>query len=237
MTAPNSGFSQGFNAGLQRLFDANEGDVVFVCGPLNKNVHGLLLGARSKVFATMLNGSFQEGLSKRIELKDQDPYLAMRMLFHLYGFDYSGHKISIGDEEEPSHISELYTHASMYALGDEYGISDLKEEALWKFKRTMEAKEGDEDELESVMEVVPVVYTTTLSSDRGLRDAVVAFGAKNLNRMKDLSVFESAVTQVPAYIIEVLPGILQHSGVCQCCNTVRTYCLKCQRVTLEKGKD
>ena len=33
--------------------------MTFVCGPLNKNVHSLLLGARSKVFDTMLNGSFQ----------------------------------------------------------------------------------------------------------------------------------------------------------------------------------
>ena len=128
----------------------------------------------------------------------------MRMLYHLYGFDYSGHKISIGDEDEPSHNSELHTHARMYALGDEYGISDLKEEALWKFKRTMEAKEGDEDELESVMEVIPVVYTTTLSSDRGLRDAVVTFGAKNLERITNLSRFESAVDEVSTYTVEVL---------------------------------
>ena len=126
------------------------------------------------------------------------------MLGHIYGSSYSGHKISIGDEEEPSHISELHTHASMYALGDEYGILDLKEEALWKFKRTMEAKKGHEDELESVIEAMPIVYTTTPSSDRGLRDAVVAFGAKNLERIKDLSGFESVVAQVPSYIVEVL---------------------------------
>ena len=146
----------------------------------------------------------QEGLSKRIELKQQDPYLAIRMLHHIYGFDYSGHKISIGDEEEPSHVSELHTHASMYALGDEYGIEDLKDEALWKFKRTMEANKAHDDELESVIEVIPTVYGTTPSSDRRLRDTIVAFGATNLERIKDLSGFESAVTQVPAYIVEVL---------------------------------
>ena len=174
----------------------------------------------------------QEGPSKRIELKQQDPYLAIRMLHHLYGFDYSGHKISIGDEEEPSHISELRTHANMYALGDEYGIVDLKEEALWKFKRTIKAKKGHEDELESVIEVVPIVYTTTPSSDRGLRDAVVAFGAKNLERIKDLSGFESAVTQAPTYIVEVLPVFLRDNGKCQHCSTVRTYCLNCGRKTL-----
>ena len=126
------------------------------------------------------------------------------MLYHLYGFDYSGHKISIGDEEEPSHVSELHTHASMFALGDEYGIVDLKEEALWKFKKTIEAKKGHKDELGLVIEVMPTVYRTTPSSDRRLRDVVVAFGAQNLERIKDLSGFERAVDQVPTYIVEVL---------------------------------
>ena len=118
------------------------------------------------------------------------------MLQHLYTFDYSGHKISIGDKEEPCHVSELHTHASMYALGDEYDILDLKEEALWKFKRTMEAIKGHIDEFTSVVEVVSTVYSTTPSSDRGLRDAVVAFGANNLERIKNLSDLKSAVTQV-----------------------------------------
>ena len=158
------------------------------------------------------------------------------MLQHLYTLDYSGHKISIGDEEEPSHVSELHTHASMYALGDEYGIEDLKEEALWKFKRTIEAKKGYKDELESVIEVMPTVYRTTPSSDRGLRDAVVAFGATNLQRIKDLSDFESAVTQVPAYIVEVLPVFLRHYGKCQRCSTVRIECRLCGRDIPLDGK-
>ena len=131
------------------------------------------------------------------------------MLQHLYTLDYSGHKISIGDEEEPSYVSDLHTHASVYALGDEYGIVDLKEEALWKFKEAMEAKKGYNDELELLIEVIPTVYETTPSSDRGLRDVVVAFGAEKLERMKDVSGFESAVTQAPAYIVEVLPIFLQ----------------------------
>ena len=157
------------------------------------------------------------------------------MLEHIYGFDYSGHKFSIGDEEEPSHVSELHTHASMYALGDEYDILDLKEEALWKFKRIMEANKGHKDELESVIEVIPTVYVTTPSSDRGLRDAVVAFGVNNLERIKDLSGFESAMTQAPNYLVEVLPLFLRqsrHSGKCQKCSTFRTWCHKCQRDTL-----
>ena len=168
------------------------------------------------------------------------------MLQQLYTFDYPGHKISIGDEEEPSHVSELHTHASMYALGDQYDISDLREEALWKFKRSMGTIEGHSARLTSEVEVIPTIYSTTPSSDRGLRDAVVAFGANNLERIKDLSSFESAVTQAPAYIVEVLPIFLQrleqrregkrkrHSETCVCCGQTgdwlfdRVTCAYCQ---------
>lgn len=163
------------------------------------------------------------------------------MLQHLYTFDYSGQKTSIGDDEESSHVSELHTHSQMYALGDKYDIKDLKEEALWKFNKAIEAKKGQSDELTSVVEVIPTVYATTPESDRGLRDAVVAFGANNLAQMKDLPDFKSAVTQAPTYMIEVLPGFLdrlkderrRYKGTCQYCASVdqlllnRVCCRRC----------
>ena len=43
------------------MYDDNKGDVVFVCGSLNKNVHSFLLGARSTVFDKMLRSLFQVG--------------------------------------------------------------------------------------------------------------------------------------------------------------------------------
>ena len=168
------------------------------------------------------------------------------MLQHIYSFDYSGHKTIIGDHEESSHVSELHPHVQMYALGDEYDIKDLKQEALWKFNKVMEAKKGQSDELTSVVGTIPAVYATTPDSDRGLRDAVVGFGASNLARMKDLPDFKSAVTQVPTYMIEVLPGFLQRSkderrpykGKCRGCSNVehlvfdRVFCLGCDRKTI-----
>ena len=218
----------------------------FICGTLNRNVHSLLLGARSNVFDSMLRSSFQvrsscitpntwftldslfaqEGLSKKIELKEQDPHLATRMLEHLYSYDYSGGKISIGDNEEKLHVSELHTHAQMYELGDEYDIKDLKEESLWKFEKALKARKGQTDELKFVIKVIPTVYSTTLESDRGLRDVVVAFGADNLERMKDMPDFKSAATEVPLYMVEVLPKFLKRlEGEKKCYRG--TACLKC----------
>lgn len=159
------------------------------------------------------------------------------MLQHLYGFDYSGHKKTIGDDEELSHVSELHTHAKMYALGDEYDIKDLKEEALWKFEKAMDAKKGHSDEFSHVVEVIPTVYATTPDRDRGLRDAIVAFGVKHLELIQDLPEFKSAATQVPSYLIEVLPKFLEriehgrrnYEGKCPSCLSANKWSLIASR--------
>ena len=120
--------------------------------------------------------------------------------------------MSVGDDEELSYVSELHTHAEMYAIAEVYDIKDLKEEALWKFEKDIKDKQGHNDELKHVTEVIPTVYATTPDSDRGLRDVVVAFGVKNLERMKDLAEFKNAAIQVPLYLIEVLPGFFNTLG-------------------------
>lgn len=178
----------------------------------------------------------QEGQSKRIELKEQNPHLAARMLQHLYSFDYSGQKTCLEGEEESCHISELHTHAQMYALGDEYDIKDLKEEALWKFKNVMSSKEGQSDELTTVIEVIHTVYATTPESDRGLRDAVVAFCVKNLELMKELPEFKSTVTLTPVCLVEILPGFLRRledeKQRCTYCDKSRWDSAKCHNCGL-----
>ena len=167
----------------------------------------------------------QEGINKRIELKEQDPYLAGRMLQHLYTIDYTGHKTSIGDDEEPSHVSEFLTHVKMYALGDQYDIKDLKEEAFWKFEQAMKAKKGQSDERKTLLQVVPAIYATTPDNDRGLRDFVVAFGAQHLKRLKDLPEFEDVVIQAPKFMVEVLPPYFKEAEK----KVTLLSCIKCSR--------
>ena len=126
------------------------------------------------------------------------------MLQHLYMLDYSGSEIEVAGEKEECFVSELYTHVMMYAMGDEYDIKDLRKEALWKFDWAMKTLHGQR-QFKSVLEVVPAIYATTLDSDRGLRDLVVAFGALNLQRIHHMPELKDAGTQAPDYMIEVLP--------------------------------
>ncbi|KAF6231900.1 hypothetical protein HO173_009737 [Letharia columbiana] len=74
----------------------------------------------------------------------------------------------------------------MYALGYQYDIKNLEKEALKRFEPAMKGKEGKGDEFTAVLGVASTTYATTPDSDRGLRDVVVAFGAKHMEDIKDL---------------------------------------------------
>lgn len=78
----------------------------------------------------------------------------------------------IGDPPDPSPLASqephLVLHARVYAAANRYGLDGLKAVALNKF-RTQLTRHWDSPELAGA---VHVVYTTTASSDKGMRDCV-----------------------------------------------------------------
>ncbi len=122
------------------------------------------------------------------------------MVYYFYHLDYNAPLLqAIQDEEainkmdindvgnnimasRPSH-SDLVVHAKVYALAAKYLISGLKALALRKFEAATQNNWARDDFLDAVQEV----YTSTLASDRGLRDAVV----KTLYEHRDLLLQES----------------------------------------------
>lgn len=72
-------------------------------------------------------------------------------------------------EDEQFAESDLVTHARVYAVAEKYGIPGLKALAQKKFETQVVARWNDLDFLDAMEEV----YTTTVDSDRGLRNAVI----------------------------------------------------------------
>ena len=81
------------------------------------------------------------------------------MLRFLYTSDYQ-------DDAEGGR--PLLVDAKMYAIGDKYGIDALKSLAKKKFSDALDAGW----DIVSFPEVIETVYTTTITSDRGLRDCL-----------------------------------------------------------------
>ena len=74
--------------------------------------------------------------------------------------------------------SDLVIHGKVYALAEKYAVDGLKALALQKFKTAASQEWASKDMLEAAQ----LAYSSTVESDRGLRDAVVAaiYSKRNL---------------------------------------------------------
>ncbi|KAG7406699.1 hypothetical protein Forpe1208_v013742 [Fusarium oxysporum f. sp. rapae] len=78
----------------------------------------------------------------------------------------------------------LHLHAKVYALGEKYGIQPLKALALRKFESEAQFHLHSDGFLQAMREA----YTSTVETDRPLRDAVVAILRSNKDLLKNDSV-------------------------------------------------
>ena len=102
----------------------------------------------------------QEGISHIIELKEDDPALLREVLKACYTGTY---------DDTISGCNELDFDAQVYSLADKYDIQFLKELS----KGLVQAKLDGPLDIPQFLKAVRTIYTTTLSSDRGLRDILV----------------------------------------------------------------
>ncbi|KAF5631134.1 amino acid transport gap1 [Fusarium tjaetaba] len=84
----------------------------------------------------------------------------------------------------PIYTPNLHLHAKVYTLGEKYGIQPLKALALRKFETEAPFRLHTDDFLEAIREA----YTSTIETDRPLRDAVVAILRNNKHLLKKDSV-------------------------------------------------
>jgi hypothetical protein len=76
---------------------------------------------------------------------------------------------SYGEEEVGEEESHLLTHTRVYALAEKYDIPSLKELSQGKFEMAMACFYDSSEFADAIEEV----YSTTVDSDRGLRDIVL----------------------------------------------------------------
>ena len=102
-----------------------------------------------------------------IELKDDDPQMAGLLLRYFYVHDYQVDN----DGKAP-----LIVHPRMYAIAEKYGVTLLKDIAKEKFGTSLgdiQSKGVASLDIPTFTTAIDVIYTTTLASDRGLRDAII----------------------------------------------------------------
>lgn len=102
-----------------------------------------------------------------LDLTDDDPYAIDCMLQFFYHLDYEPPEpIEFGLIAPPL---ALVLYAWTYAVAEKYMVDGLKALAMEKFEKATASDLNKDDFLDAAREA----YTSTIDSDRGLRDIVV----------------------------------------------------------------
>ena len=118
-------------------------------------------GPRHLEVTTCDTDLWQEGASGIIELKEEDPRYAGILLRYFYALDY---QIDTGG------IPASVAHARVYAIADKYGVGLLKDLARARF--ALAVRNTVATDIADLIAATEVVYATTPSSDRGLRNSI-----------------------------------------------------------------
>jgi hypothetical protein len=106
----------------------------------------------------------QETQEATIRLVEDDPIAIEAMIHFMYGFDYDS---SGGDR---GRVSPMLFNVKVYQVGDKYDVPKLKAQARQKFINAIEKCW----EMDDFPVAIADTYTTTISTDRGLRDPLVS---------------------------------------------------------------
>ncbi|KAH7308609.1 hypothetical protein B0I35DRAFT_464184 [Stachybotrys elegans] len=185
---------------LKKLFiGGSYSDLVIKCGSDEHHVHRAIICPRSTFFAAACNGAFKESNTGVICLEEDDPQTVELMLYYLYHLDYPKQKETPPPVTPSAKSTQLIPacskstgltlHAKIYAIAEKYDIQGLKTLALRKFKQGSFFCWVNLDYLqanaEDFLQAVTEVYTSTIDSDRGMRDVVVKIMIMNPRFLDD----------------------------------------------------
>ena len=160
----------------------------------------------------------QEGLAKRIELPEDNPLLISKMICYCYTTDYEfDWESAVAMGYKDAFIFRLHSHVGMYAMAEKFDLKNLKELAKKKFITTLNDLEPPVNEtLTHVLDVTCFICSTTLENDRGLRDLVVGYVARNSYAFLALPQFKTFMAANMDFIMEVIAA---KENICSRCKT------------------
>lgn len=110
-------------------------------------------------------------------------------------------------------------HAQMYAMGDKYDSSALKQYATRRFRKVIvhQSRVCPTDLAASISEA----YETTLDTDRGLRGVVLEVVGENVVKLARDEAFSRLVVEIPCFGWEMLQWEFREERCAQCIEEFR----------------
>ncbi|KAI4121145.1 MAG: hypothetical protein LQ338_006537 [Usnochroma carphineum] len=183
-------------------------DMTIICEGQTLRYHSAIVCPRSVFFATAIWGSFKEGQTKVVVIKEKSLPMVRCMMSYFYLLDY--------DDEEEANLSEVEVNAQMYAMADEFGILGLKKVAIAKFRKRCHEyaalgwhpdTEAKPRHFKTMLNCVETVYTTTVDTDRILREILakaIVEDIKSSPGLVALPEFKNTCLQFPEFAFKII---------------------------------
>lgn len=131
----------------------------------------------------------------------------------MYTFDYTGS----GNNQERA--SPMILNVEVYSIADRYAIGALKSRAKEKFDKAVKTCWNMDDFAHAITEV----YSSTPSTDRGLRDTVVEVARKNISTLLGKEDFRNVLEETVGFAADVIQLMEQSENA----SVVKYHCPSC----------
>ncbi|KAI9701781.1 MAG: hypothetical protein M1836_001125 [Candelina mexicana] len=130
---------------------------------------------------------------------------------------------------------DLFAHVKVYAFGDKYDISGLKNLAAAKFKECFIGLNSSF--IEDFHTLVQDVYQSTPPSDRGLRTTIIECCGQNLDSLLAIPSFQELLRNIDGFALDLLQEVVQQLDELQKRLSRNTQELQSEAASLELEKD
>lgn len=146
------------------------------------------------------------------------------MLQFMYRFDYDAG----GSDQAP--VSPMIFNVKVYSIADKYEVLMLKSQAREKFEKLVKACWDKDDFPYTIAEI----YSSTLGTDRGLRDLVVEIVCEHINELLEKQDFQTVLEETVGFAADVTRLMV---GSFKKCRWYRCrQCLKSWHAALSPGR-
>lgn len=149
--------------------------------------------------------------------------------------------MAVADElgtDEPTWISCAHTNVQMYALADKYDVPFLRQVALKNIQFAIDDAEkyrSVRHQIEAeLLGAIPLLYSTTLDTDRPLRDVLLEYVKTHWVRLSTTEELLDAFAQAPVFAVEMVtaanpktPYEGKRRRWCCTCDKWTELCLRC----------
>jgi hypothetical protein len=129
-----------------------------------------------------------------LDLTEENARAVQAMIRSFYGLQYD--KFNLFYKE----MCPMLLNVEVYAIADKYEVEYLKIQSKLNFANQVHEHWNSK----KFFDVIRSAYRSTPSSDRGLRDVIVAICQENKMRLRELQGFEELLQEIPSFASDLV---------------------------------